>query len=70
MLRRFSRPSVGIDSLPHIDAVLLTHAWDDPPERFAREADKCGLSIITPRLCETVCIDDKPQTERWWREYK
>ena len=50
--------------------VLSNHAWDDPPERFAREADKQGLDIITPRLCETVCIDDLPQTERWWRKYR
>ena len=50
--------------------VLSNHAWDDPPERFAREADKQGLDIITPRLCETVCIDDRPGTERWWRKYR
>lgn len=50
--------------------VLSNHGWDDPPERFAREAEKQGLQITTPHLCETVCIDDLPQTERWWREYR
>lgn len=50
--------------------VLSNHGWDDPPERFTREAEKRGLKITTPRLCETVCIDDLPQTERWWRKYR
>lgn len=50
--------------------VLSNHGWDDPPERFTREAEKRGLKITTPRLCETVCIDDLAQTERWWRKFR
>lgn len=50
--------------------VLSNHGWDDPPARFAAEAEKQGLSIITPHICETVCIDDAPETEYWWNAYQ
>lgn len=49
--------------------VLSNHGWDDPPERFCAEAERQGLEVITPRLCETVCIGDPPRTDRWWRKY-
>ena len=48
--------------------VLSDHGWDDPPERFCNEAAKQGLEVITPRLCETVCIGGAPETGRWWRK--
>lgn len=50
--------------------VLSNHGWDDGPERFAREAARQGLPMTTPRLCETICIDDLPRTECWWRKLR
>ncbi|MBR1592448.1 MAG: MBL fold metallo-hydrolase [Ruminococcus sp.] len=49
--------------------VLSNHGWDDSPERFVREAEKRKLNVITPHICETVCIDDDLYTEYWWRNY-
>ena len=50
--------------------VLSDHGWDDPPERFVRAAEKCGLSVVSPQLCETVLMDDMPKYQvRWWRDY-
>ena len=34
--------------------VLSVHAWDDPIRRFKKEADRVGLNILTPGICETV----------------
>ena len=50
--------------------ILSNHAWDDCPERFIREASKRNIKVITPHLCETICIDDNPKTHYWWRKYK
>ena len=48
--------------------VLSDHAWDDPPERFVRAAEQCGLSVLTPLLCETVSDSAFTQHQsRWWR---
>ena len=38
MLGRFSRPSVGISELPHIDAVLLTHDHYDHLDKWTIKA--------------------------------
>lgn len=45
--------------------ILSNHGWDDPPERFVREAQNHGLSIVTPHLCETICIDGEVNTSYW-----
>ena len=51
--------------------VLSDHAWDDPPERFVRAAEQAHLPVLTPKIGETVSLDDagKHQT-RWWREIR
>lgn len=49
--------------------VLSDHGWDDSPERFVRAANKHGLSVATPRLCETFSPDDISSVQtRWWRD--
>ena len=51
--------------------VLSDHAWDDPPERFVRAAEACGLMTLTPYLCETVSVEEAAMHQiRWWREYQ
>ena len=34
--------------------VLSDHAWDDPIQRFVKEANRKELRILTPGICETV----------------
>lgn len=50
--------------------VMSSHGWDDSPERFVRDAEKRHLHVITPHICETINLDDPPETECWWRDYK
>lgn len=48
---------------------LSDHAWDDPVERFVREAEKNGLAVSTPMLGETIDIDAVSGTSNdWWRQ--
>ena len=50
---------------------MSTHAWDDPPERFVREADASNLNALTPHLCETVKLEEPDKYKnRWWRNFK
>lgn len=48
--------------------VLSSHPWDDPPERFTAAAENLGLTVVTPRIGETMSLD-KPQEyqQRWWK---
>jgi L-ascorbate metabolism protein UlaG (beta-lactamase superfamily) len=44
------------------------HAWSQPAETLVEEAEKAGVSVLTPRLGEPVEPGLAPVTERWWRE--
>ncbi len=46
---------------------LAYHAWYEPPEWLAKEAEKSGMKLLTPRIGETV--DPWAHVnEYWWRE--
>ncbi len=48
---------------------LSDHAWDDPAERFTLRGEELGLTVVTPRLGETVEWRRLTEyTKRWWRE--
>ena len=49
---------------------LSNHGWDDGPERFADEAEKRGISVIAPHICETFDLDAPTVLTRWWKAYK
>lgn len=51
--------------------VLSDHGWDDSPERITTALEEKGIEVITPKLCETMSINDSDKYhERWWREYE
>lgn len=50
--------------------ILSNHGWDDCPERFTIQADKLGLNVVTPHLCETFSPDNSANYQnRWWRDF-
>ena len=51
--------------------VLSSHAWDDPVERYLIAAEKENLSLVTPKLGETVDLDKADDyRERWWKDLR
>lgn len=49
--------------------VLSSHPWDDPPERFTAAAEDLGLTVVTPKIGETMRVGDAEEyAERWWRD--
>jgi len=45
---------------------LSMHPWNEPIERVTKEAENKQLQIITPRLGETVLLENTHQFEKWW----
>ena len=48
---------------------LAPHNWWDPPEETIMIANNLDVKIVTPRIGQTIKIDDNIETDRWWREY-
>ncbi len=47
---------------------LSLHAWQDPIERAVRSAEEAGVRIATPRIGETIALDeDKIPKSAWWK---
>ncbi len=48
--------------------VLSSHPWDDPAERFTAAAEKLGITVITPKIGETMTPENAEEyQDRWWR---
>lgn len=47
---------------------LSLHSWKDPFERIDKEAIKRNVSIVYPKMGETISILNKNNTSKWWRE--
>ncbi len=46
---------------------LSTHGWDDPPSRFVKAAETLDIDTVTPKLCETMNVDEpESYKEKWW----
>lgn len=46
---------------------LSTHGWDDPPARFVKASEALDIETVTPKLCETMNIDEpEDYSEKWW----
>jgi L-ascorbate metabolism protein UlaG (beta-lactamase superfamily) len=43
------------------------HAWSEPAETLTVEAEKRGVSLLTPRLGEPVEPTLGAPTKAWWR---
>lgn len=49
---------------------LASHPWDDPVERFTKEADKQNIKYITPKIGETITYNVNLHTDKWWLNIK
>ena len=48
---------------------LAPHAWDDPIIRAVKGAEEKGISMIAPRIGETLSLEDLNQPiNPWWEE--
>ena len=48
--------------------VLSSHPWDDPAERFTNAAEKLGITVVTPKIGQTMTLENAEEyQERWWR---
>ncbi len=48
---------------------LARHPWDDSVERFVTAGESDGLQVVTPKIGETLHLQNPADyQERWWRE--
>ncbi|MFC4210835.1 MBL fold metallo-hydrolase [Pedobacter lithocola] len=45
---------------------LSMHPWNEPIERATAEAEKKNLRITTPKLGETVSLNENLPVQKWW----
>jgi len=48
---------------------ISQHDWWEPIERAVSAAQSKGVSLLTPRVGQTLVIGEKAATEFWWREF-
>jgi len=48
---------------------LSIHNWWEPIERVSKEAQEKGVKLLTPRIGQTLSVDENPQTSPWWKQY-
>ena len=48
---------------------LSIHDWWEPVERVSKEALEKGVNLLTPRVGQTLSIDESPVTSAWWRKF-
>jgi L-ascorbate metabolism protein UlaG (beta-lactamase superfamily) len=48
---------------------LSLHDWWEPVERASKEAESKGVKLLTPRIGQTLVIDENPLTNPWWRSF-
>jgi len=49
---------------------LSRHDWWEPPERASAQALRLDVNMQTPRVGQTLQIDENTATEEWWKEFK
>ena len=50
--------------------VLSNHGWDDSPERVTTGCEKKNIEVVTPKLCETMSLNNSDSYhDRWWRDF-
>ena len=47
---------------------LAIHTWRDPIERFTKESERLGASIIHPYIGERFRLGEEYPREDWWKE--
>jgi len=47
---------------------LAYHSWDEPIERFTKEALRKNAKFVTPMIGEQVVLDNERLNEMWWKK--
>ena len=45
---------------------LALHSWNDPIIRATKKAVDLNVNISTPKIGESIILNDKIPTEKWW----
>lgn len=45
---------------------LAMHTWDEPISRVVAEAEKQNFPIVTPKLGETIILNQNKPVQKWW----
>lgn len=45
---------------------LAMHTWDEPISRIVAEAEKQNFPIVTPKLGETIILNQNKPVQKWW----
>ncbi len=48
---------------------LSIHDWWEPIERVSKEASEKGVNLLTPRIGQSLSIDEKLTTLPWWKDF-
>jgi len=48
---------------------LSIHDWWEPIERVSKEASEKGVNLLTPRVGQSLSIDENPATLPWWKDF-
>jgi L-ascorbate metabolism protein UlaG (beta-lactamase superfamily) len=48
---------------------LSIHNWWEPIERVSKEAQEKGVKLLTPRIGQTLSIDENSLTSPWWESF-
>ena len=46
---------------------LALHSWFEPFERVDKEADKRGVSMVYPKMGESISLIKENATSKWWK---
>lgn len=50
--------------------VLALHSWRDPVDQLLRLSKERGVNLVTPKIGETVAINDNYRNVEWWLDLK
>ena len=48
---------------------ISIHDWWEPIERAVAEAKKQNVRLLTPKIGQTLVIDENTKTDNWWKEF-
>jgi len=47
-----------------------SHDWNEPLERLVKKAAELNLSLTTPKIGETISLENRIPVSKWWKKFK